>query len=115
MLKLNTNSERSPKGLFTVPDIEGLTGKIRATYDLWYRVWVEEYLLVMADMSKWTVGTPNLEVNDIVLFKLTESKMSNDWRLGKINSFPKIGRDGTVHEVEISYKLCNKPGEVLDK
>ena len=54
MLKLSTNSEQSPKGLFTVPDIEGLTGKVRTTYELWYRVWVEKYLPIMADMLKWT-------------------------------------------------------------
>ena len=47
MLKLSTNSERAPKGLFTVPDLEGLTGKIRTTYNLWYGVWAEEYLPVV--------------------------------------------------------------------
>ena len=41
--------------------------------------------------------------------------MFNDWRIGKIDSLPKVGRDGKVREVEISYKLCNKPGEALDK
>ena len=99
MLKLSTNSEQSPKGLFTVPDIGGLTEKVRATYDLWYRVWVEEYLPIMADMSKWTVKAMNLQINDIVLFQLTGSKMSSDWRLGKIDSSPKIGRDDKVCEV----------------
>ena len=51
MLKLSMNSERAPKGMFTVPDLEGLTGRIRDIYNLWYKVWAEEYLPVMADMS----------------------------------------------------------------
>ena len=44
MLKLSTNSEIAPKGMFTVPDLEGLTGRIRDIYNLWYKVWAEEYL-----------------------------------------------------------------------
>ena len=61
------------------------------------------------------MAAPSLEVNDIVLFKLTESKMFNHWRIGKIDSPPKVGRDGKVCEVEVSYKLCNQPSEILDE
>ena len=43
-----------------------------------------EYLPRLADMSKWTKDSPNLTVNDVVMFKLTESKMSVNWRYGKI-------------------------------
>ena len=52
MLKLSTNSEIAPKGMFTGPDLEGLTDRIRDIYNLWNKVWVEEYLPVMADMLK---------------------------------------------------------------
>ena len=43
-----------------------------------------EYLPGLADMSKWTKDLPNLTKNDMVLFKLTKSKMSVNWRYGKI-------------------------------
>ena len=115
MLKLSMNSDRSPKGLFTILDIGNMTEKVKATYHLWYKVWVEEYLPILADMSKWTLESPNLQINDVVLLKLTESKMSSDWRLGKIDSSPKVGRDGKVREVKVSYKFSNKPGESWTK
>ena len=115
MLKLSTNSDQSPKGLFTVLDIGNVTEKVKTTYDLWYKVWVEEYLPILADISKWMLEPPNLQANDVVLFKLTESSMSSDWRLGKIDSSPRVGRDGKVREVEVSYKLSNKPWKIMDK
>ena len=43
-----------------------------------------EYLPRLADMSKWTKDSPNLTANNLVLFKLIESKMHVKWRYGKI-------------------------------
>ena len=43
-------------------------------------------------------------VNDIVYFKLKESPLKADWRLGKVDNI-KIGRDGKVREANIAYKI----------
>ena len=57
------------------------------------------------------MAAPNLEVNDIVLFKLTESKMFNYWRIGKIDSPPKVGRDGKVCEVRLAINFAKSPAK----
>ena len=55
------------------------------------------------DRQKWNQEEENLKENDIVYFKLTDSKLSADWRFGTIE-YAITGRDGNVRSVGISYK-----------
>ena len=45
----------------------------------------------------------NFKPGDIIYFKITESKMHADWRLGKVEEV-KVGPDGFVREATVSYK-----------
>ena len=44
-----------------------------------------------------------MQPNDVIYFKLTDSPLAADWRLGKVE-FVKDGRDGKVREVGVAYK-----------
>ena len=55
------------------------------------------------DKQKWHTRQENLKPNDIVYFKLTESKMSAKWLIGKVEEV-KIGRDGCVRDATVAYK-----------
>ena len=45
----------------------------------------------------------NLKENDLIYFKLTDSKLSADWRFGRVK-YAVTGRDGKVRSVGISFK-----------
>ena len=72
-------------------------------YNMWFRIWNTEYVPLIMDRQKWLKEEEDLKENDIVYFKLTDSALAADWRLGKVE-FVKQGRDGKVCEVGISYK-----------
>ena len=104
MLKKCTFTDRAPKGLFSIPNsAEDLMTNIEKTYNTWFQVWNCEYLPLVMDRPKWNQSEENLKENDIVYFKLTDSKLSADWRFGKIE-YAITGRDGNVRSVGISYK-----------
>ena len=103
-LRLITCGDRAPVGLFNIPDkANDLTDKIEAKYLMWYEVFNEAYLPLIMNRKKWHFQQENLVPGDIVYFKLTESKMSAAWRLGKIED-TKIGKDGFVREATVAYK-----------
>ena len=103
-LKLITNSDRSPVGLFNIPNkASDLMDKIEEKYLTWLQVWNDHYIPLIMERQKWHLKQENLKEGDIVYFKLTESKMSACWRIGKVEEV-KLGRDGCVRQVTISYK-----------
>ena len=70
---------------------------------MWFRVWNTEYVPLIMDRQKWYKEEENLQPNDVIYFKLTDSPLAADWRLGKVE-FVKDGRDGKVCEVGVAYK-----------
>ena len=104
LLKNGTFSDRAPTGVFNIPDsVEELMDKTVEKYNMWFRIWNTEYVPLIMDRQKWHQEGENLKVNDLVYFKLTDSALAADWRLGKVE-FVTISRDGLVREVGISYK-----------
>ena len=57
----------------------------------------------------WNEDDPNLSVNDIVYFKLGESPLKSDLRVGKVDSV-QLSRDGKVRQVNIAYKIFKEEG-----
>ena len=103
-LRLISCSDRAPGSLFNIPnDASKLMENIEQKYISWYSVWSEHYLPVIMDRQKWHFKQENIQPGDIVYFKLTESKMSSDWRIGKVEQVD-VGRDGYVREAIIAYK-----------
>ena len=76
---------------------------IERTYNMWFQVWNCEYLPLVMDRPKWNQEEENLKENDLIYFKLTDSKLSADWRFGRVE-YAVTGRDGKVRSVRISYK-----------
>ena len=112
-LKLVTTSDRAPVGLFNIPNgPTDIMENIQQKYESWYHVWNEQYLPLIMDRQKWHFRKENLQPNDIVYFKLTESKMSANWLIGKVEEVI-IGRDGFVREATIAYKdtSSNEPDD----
>ena len=108
-LRLISTSERAPAGLFNIPDsASSIMDNIQQKYEAWYHVWNEQYLPLIMNRQKWHFRKENLCPGDIVYFKLTESKMSACWRIGKVEEV-KIGKDGYVRQATIAYK--NTTGE----
>ena len=103
-LKLITTSDRAPVGPFTLPDsAAGIMDNIQEKYEAWYHIWCEQYLPMLMNRRKWHYQKENMKEGDIVYFKLTESKMSANWRVGKVEDV-KLGQDGYVRSVVVAYK-----------
>ena len=112
-LKLITTSDRAPAGLFDIPDAPAdLMDKIREKYELWYHIWNTQYLPLVMNRQKWHFKAENFKPGDVVYFKITESKMHANWKLGKVEEV-KLGQDGYVREATISYKdvSSNEPDD----
>ena len=110
-LKLNTSSDRAPAGVFSVPrTAASMMKKIETTYTLWYKIWNEEYIPLVAQRQKWHSETENLVENDIIYFKLRDSKLAQSWLIGKVE-FIDISKDGKVRTVGVSYKHDTEDGE----
>ena len=76
---------------------------IEATYNMWFQLWNISYIPLIMDRPKWHLEGESLRTDDLVYFKLTDSKIAADWRLGK-REYVKTGRDGNVREVGIAFK-----------
>ena len=101
MLKLATRTNRAPKGLLTIPNHPSdLIRNVEKMFKLWYQVWNDLYLPMAAEYKKWYTRDDNLLKDDIVLFKLKDSKMASTWRLGKVEDVHE-GRDGLVRGADI--------------
>ena len=101
-------SDRAPSGLFSVPDLpEKYFDKVRQCYDLWYKCWSTAYLPLLLKSQKWHEDDEQIAVNDIVYFKIKESPMNSEWRVGKIDSV-KVGTDDKIREVNIAYKILKE-------
>ena len=102
-LRLITTGDRSPAGIFTIPDKpEDIIDNIEEKYRLWYTVWNECYVPLIMRGKKWHEENDNLVPGDVIYFKLQESAMSANWRIGKVEKV-KVGADGFVRQVTISY------------
>ena len=77
---------------------------VENTYNLWFQVWNTEYLPLVMDRPKWHLEDENLKENDLIYFKLTDSKLAADWKLGKVE-YVNTGKDGKVRSVGISHKI----------
>ena len=110
-LKLNTCSNRAPAGMFTVPDKVGkLIANIEKVYKAWYEIWNTSYVPLIANRSKWHEESPNLCENDVVYFKLRDSKLAQQWHIGKVE-FLIYSKDQKVRNIGISYKHDTEDGE----
>ena len=109
-LKGMNASDRAPSGLYTIPDLpEEHFNKVQEAYNMWAKCWATSYLPLILERQKWHGEDPNLAMNDVVFFKLVDSVLKADWRLGKVDTV-KIGRDVRVREANIAYKIMKKDG-----
>ena len=77
---------------------------------LWYSIWNVDYIPLIAQRQKWHAETENLVENDVVYFKLTDSKLAQKWLIGKVE-FVNISKDGKARTVGVSYKHDTEDGE----
>ena len=107
LLKNGTVTDRAPRGLFSIPDSPADMTEAHKLYEKWFQVWNDCYIPLIMDRPIWHIEGENLKSNDLVYFKLTDSKLAADWRFGKVE-YVKVGRDGKVREVGISYKIMEE-------
>ena len=106
-LKLNSSSNRAPSGLFTLPNSAAdLMDEVEKKYNLFYKIWNEDYIPLIADRQKWHFEAENLKENDLLYFKLSDSMVSSVWKIGKVE-YIIMGNDNMVRKVGISYKQIN--------
>ena len=112
-LKLNAGANRAPSTLFQIPRDSGdLMDRIQLAYKSWYNVWNEVYVPLIARRQKWHDSDDNIEENDVVFFKLTESVLGSKWLIGKVDSIlPSRSKDDKVRKVLISYKFDTEGGQ----
>ena len=101
-------TDRAPGGLFNIPNTPvDLMSKIQNLYDAWYKCWAASYVPMLLERPKWKMEYDNLQQNDVVYFKMTDSPLGASWRLGKVEDV-KVGKDGCVREVLIAYKIMEE-------
>ena len=76
---------------------------VQQVYQAWWDRWIQDVLPTLVPCRRWKDAMKNLKPGDIVYFKLTESKMSANWRIGKVEEV-KLGQDGYVRQVTVAYK-----------
>ena len=110
-LKLNAAANRSPGTLFTLPKSgKDLMSRVEEAYKLFYEVWNNAYVPLIAKRQIWHQEHENLIEGDVIYFKLTDSAMSSKWLIGKIEAV-KSSKDGKVRRVIVGYKYSTEDGE----
>ena len=110
-LKLNAGANRSPSSLFSLPNSgKDLFSRVADAYRVFYKVWNDDYVPLIAKRQKWHDEHQNLEKGDIVYFKLTDSVLGSKWLIGKIEDV-KLSKDGKVRVVIVGYKYESEPGK----
>ena len=101
-------TDRAPCGLFSIPNSPvDLMSKIEELYDAWYHCWAISYVPLLLKRQKWKIERENLNKNDVIYFKMAESPLGSNWKLGKVEDV-KVGKDGCVREVRVAYKIMNE-------
>ena len=109
-LKINAGANRAPSTLFTVPESsDNLTRRVEDAYKVFYKVWNNDYVPLVAKRQCWYDGDDDLVENDIVYFKLTDSVLASKWLIGKIEGCVK-SKDGRVRRVLVGYKFNTEDG-----
>ena len=81
---------------------------------MWYKLYVDLYVPLLAQRSKWNDDEENIRESDIVYFKLKDSPLDAKWVVGKVeNVIP--SRDKKIRTVEIGYKYDSENGERVFK
>ena len=60
--------------------------------------------------QKWHEEEENLQENDVIYFKLKDSKLAQKWHIGKVE-YVNISKDEKVRTVGVSYKYDTENGE----
>ena len=107
-------SSRSPMGLFEViSDTGKMMEKVYKLFRAWYRLWNTIYLPQILKRQKWHSSSEEFVMeDDIVLFKKTESELSTEWVLGKVEQV-RDSRDGLVRECVILYKSTGETDRMI--
>ena len=84
--------------------------RVEEAYKLFFRVWNEDYVPLVAKRQKWHIETENLNMNDIVYFKLRDSSLASKWLIGKVEDVI-VSKDGKVRKVIVGYKYDTEQGE----
>ena len=107
-------SSRSPMGLFEViSDTGKMMEKVYKLFRAWYRLWNTIYLPQILKRQKWHSSSEEFVMeDDIVLFKKTESELSTEWVLGKVEQV-RESRDGLVRECVILYKSTGETDRMI--
>ena len=115
LLKTNTASNRAPASLLTVPDrASDLFHKVEDVYNLWYKLYVDSYVPLLARRSKWLDEEENIQESDIVYFKIRDSPLHSSWLIGKVE-YTLPSRDNKIRTVGIGYKYNTEGGEKVFK
>ena len=109
-LKLNAAANRSPSSLFSLPKSgKDLFSKVEDAYRVFYKIFNDVYVPLIAKRQKWHEEHENLKENDVVYFKLTDSVLGSNWLIGKVEDV-KLSKDGKVRLIIVGYKYDTEDG-----
>ena len=109
-LKLNSAANRSPSSLFSLPKSgKDLFSKVEDAYRVFYKIFNDVYVPLIAKRQKWHEEHENLKENDVVYFKLTDSVLGSNWLIGKVEDV-KFSKDGKVRLIIVGYKYDTEDG-----
>ena len=103
MLRVGRINSRSLDGPVRLPDkYREQLEAVEQAYDSWFRIWHESYLPKLIYKPKWFKTDQDLQEGDLVYFMKSESKLSNEYTMGKVDQVI-AGKDGIIRRVIIKY------------
>ena len=109
MLRVGRINSRSLDGPIRLPDkYREQVQAVEQTYDTWFKVWKESYLPKLLFRPKWFRTDQHLKEGDLVYFIKSESKLSNQYTMGKVDQVI-VGKDGIIRIAIIKYYNGTNP------
>ena len=103
MLRVGRINSRSLDGPVRLPNkFKEQLKAVENAYDAWFKVWKESYLPKLIFQPKWFKTDQDLREGDLVYFMKSESKLSNEYTMGKVDQVI-AGRDGIARRIIIKY------------
>ena len=106
-LLLGRNNLRAPIGLVEANVPSAWLESVEDVSRSWWKVWESEWLVhLIPQPAKWAVGSPDVEVGDIVVFMKEGHEAAlgqTPWRTGQVEQAP-LSADGICRRVTLKYK-----------
>ena len=102
-LRLGRNNDRSPIGSLDISNsVDRILNLNSDIFNAWWQAWLVSALPKVVPQPKWFKTEQDLQEGDLVYFMKSESKLSNEYTMGKVDQVI-TGKDGITRRIVIKY------------